>query len=204
MTDTTPFPVVSVEHRGTFPAMEQDGVRYLVTGQGLWRETRTAWLHAALPVSDAQEGLMLPFGRTPAMATLLISAPPLRLWRQFVATARSVAPLEAAAAMLYDTSTATWRLADRTPLQATNDRVTYKEVQVGSTEVLVVDVHSHGHHEAFFSSEDDADDYGSLKVSAVIGSLAPGKDLTLALRLNIFNKKLSMSLSEDGSWNIIQ
>jgi PRTRC genetic system protein A len=44
-------------------------------------------------------------------------------------------------------------------------------VRAGDGEHIVVDVHSHGLHTAFFSAEDDADDAGAMKVSLVLGNL---------------------------------
>ncbi|HEU4328831.1 MAG TPA: Mov34/MPN/PAD-1 family protein [Roseiflexaceae bacterium] len=67
------------------------------------------------------------------------------------------------------------------PQEATATSVRY---ELATSGVVLVDLHSHGALEAFFSSMDNDDDGGWLSVSAVIGNVVerPG----IAVRLNVY------------------
>lgn len=60
--------------------------------------------------------------------------------------------------------------------------VRYTRPVLGDDEHLVVDLHSHGHLSAFFSTEDDRDDRGEFKIAGVLGNCDRGQCST-AFRL---------------------
>ena len=83
-------------------------------------------------------------------------------------------------------------------MKATPHRIDYEEVRLNDGEHLVVDIHSHGAERPFFSGQDDADDYGGLKVAAVIGGLGTGQGAMRA-RLVLPDRFLNLLLHEDGA-----
>ena len=62
---------------------------------------------------------------------------------------------------------------------------------------MVVDIHSHGWAPAFFSSTDDADDRGAMKISLVLGNLDRARPSS-AMRLCMAGLVQPVTMSADG------
>lgn len=163
------FPVAVAKHSQPIEEPAAFGQRYIVGQQGLFREVSTPWLLARNLIAYAQ--MPTPYGFVEECAVLKCGSPPADLWRDFIEHAKKESPVECAGLMIWNAQTQRWRLAIREVTYATSDRVDYMEPELHEDELAVVDVHSHGLHKAFFSSRDNRDDSGSIKVSAVIGRL---------------------------------
>ena len=174
------FPVIVAKHAQRIEPPTSFGQRYILGRQGLYREVSTPWLHSC--ALTATPRMPTPFGDVQEVAVLMCGSPPGTLWTDFIQHAREQSPNECAGLMIWNTITNDWRLAIREPKRATPDAVDYKEPQLSDDEVAVLDVHSHGRHGAFFSPQDDEDDRGCIKISAVIGRVddaAPEVDIRL-------------------------
>ena len=163
------FPVVVAKHSQHIEEPAVHRQRYIVGRQGLYREVSTPWLLSRALV--AATDMPTPYGEVEQVATLKCVSPPADLWREFIAYAKTVSPVECAGLMIWNVNTGCWRLAIREVTHASSDRVDYMEPTLVDDEIAVVDVHSHGLYSAYFSSLDNQDDIGSIKVSAVIGRL---------------------------------
>jgi PRTRC genetic system protein A len=159
------FPVAIAPHEGALSDPTKAGMRYVLASDGVYREISTCWmvrrkLHGPcrLPYGDLQESL-----------TFLMEAPPLELWKEFLAQARQALPNECAGLMIWNQTSQQWRLEMRIAHLASKVRIDYIEARLDDDEVGVVDIHSHGVLRAGFSQRDNRDDMGGIKVAAVVG-----------------------------------
>lgn len=196
---STTYPLVAAPSHRELPDLDVNGIRYLVAGNGLWRELQWPWLHARYPLLT-DSSVSLPYGLIQEQVHFKCSAPPPALWTAFIKDAKAAMPLEAAGALIWNEQTSVWRYEQRHAISARADFIQYAEVQLGEDEHLVVDIHSHGNHKPFFSSIDDQDDMGSVKVSVVFGCLHASP--SWVMRLNLLDRKVAMSLDADFNFKV--
>ncbi|HEX2543447.1 MAG TPA: PRTRC system protein A [Ramlibacter sp.] len=165
----TAFPVLAVPASGALCAPAACGTRYLVGRDGVSRETWLPWIRVCELV--APSALTLPYGRVQDAVEFRCGPIPDRVLREFMHHAKKALPNEMAGALLWNASDDSWRYLTRPSCEASGAHVRYQEVRPQPGEHLVVDLHSHGLHSAFFSEEDDADDAGAMKVSLVLGNV---------------------------------
>ena len=176
------FPLVAVPASGPLPAPQTCGTRYLVGRDGLSRELSLPWIRVCELV--APSALALPYGRVQDAVEFCCGPVPDRVLREFTYHARKALPDELAGALLWNGRTDSWRYLGRPTRAASGAHVSYEEVRPQQDEHLVVDLHSHGCHSAFFSTEDDRDDAGAMKVCLVIGNvdqLRPSSHMRLCM-----------------------
>lgn len=171
-------PVLAVPRFGELAALEKAGHRYLVDEEGLWIEVRRPWLHVRAPIASRFAtayggGHALPFGRLERLMQYAFTDEDLnRIQTLFLHDARRAMPDEFAAWAIFDERT---RRLEYRPLIA--DLATEGGLQgirrprLEDHEHLAIDLHSHGRLDAFFSSTDDADDAGEVKLAVVVGKL---------------------------------
>lgn len=178
-----------------------EGVSYLAACDGLWRSVRLPWINSLLPVATAP-AVNVPYGRLHESVQVLVPAPDRSIWSEFLATAKAAMPSECAAALLWNTETKAWRYAVRRAISASHGHIDYQEVQVFEDEILVVDIHSHARHPAFFSRTDDADDQGSMKISVVFGNIDQ-ETPSLAARINLVDQRRVMVFDHNANWSVL-
>ena len=185
------FPLINAPHGEQIAPPEKFGMRYVVGDTGLFREVTTPWLYSIQQIAKV-DGQPTPYGRCTPKVTLRCGNPPAELWKSFRVEAEKAMPNECAGAFVWNHTAKTWRFAMREASMANPGWVDYQEVECGEDEVIVVDIHSHGTYPAFFSSQDDKDDKGGIKVSAVIGQLDTDQPM-IALRLVCLDRMMKMS-----------
>ena len=161
------FPVVPVPKHGDFEEIDRDGHRYLVAADGLWIEVRTPWLYFRRKAGGS--GVPIPYGTLTEETRFLCPPIPKRLLESFVQASREASPNEIVAQIIWRQSTADFRLAF---LQYTSNgpgHIDYLMPHYGAGEIMVVDLHSHGRFDAFFSRKDNVDDAGQIKIAGVVG-----------------------------------
>lgn len=194
------FPLQTALHAGGLQRAAKPGVRYVVAKNGLWRAIDNAWLKTLVPVAISSTAV-IPYGSLTQSVEFLCSMPPASLWREFAALAKAKLPNEVAAAMVWNSEHDTWRLAARKSINANSGFVKYMEALLEEGEQLVVDIHSHANHPAFFSETDNCDDFGSIKVSAVLGCV--GQEATqIVVRLMLIDKHIDLRLTRSGGWEV--
>lgn len=187
------FPVAVAPHEGVLPAPAKNGTRNILASDGVYRELAMDWMVRVRRIAQCK----LPYGSLRESLTFCIEPPPLELWSQFIQAARLALPSEAAAWMVWDTTAKTWRLALRSATSADAEHIAYENGALGADEVAVVDIHSHGRASAFFSSKDDKDDEGGIKIAAVVGKVDQDTP-EIALRLQVIDERLPLALSSEG------
>jgi PRTRC genetic system protein A len=162
----TAVPTVMVPRHGDFTELANHGHRFLAASDGLWLEARRSWLYLRWPLAR-QHTVAMPYGTI--QKAIQIARAPRELVSEFIRHAREVCPLECAAWIVWNAETDTWKLVQLTPTTATTSFVSFDRPRLADNEHLVVDLHSHGRINAFFSGQDDTDDRGEYKVAGVFG-----------------------------------
>lgn len=182
------FPLLAVPASGSIEAAPSNGMRYLVGRTGMWREITLPWIRVRHQVSES--AFQLPYGPANDVVEFRCGPIPLHVIREFTANARAASPDELAGVFLWHEETGAWRYEKRHGVYVSSNYVSYREVVPRDGEHIVVDAHSHGLHPAFFSSQDDEDDRGSMKLSLVVGNLdreTPSSLMRLCMAGHIVN-----------------
>jgi PRTRC genetic system protein A len=177
-------PVAAVPRHAPFHPLQENGHRFLLAEDGLYLEVRRPWLHYIHQLAK-QTAVAMPYGAIKGKCELDFGSigSALAQMKEFAVKAKADAPIEAAAALLWDHRKKAWRTEYPDIIgEASASRIQYHQVEPGPDESVAIDLHSHGHLGAFFSTTDDEDDRGSVKISAVFGNLDTDKP-TVAFRL---------------------
>lgn len=196
----TMFPTVIMPREGAIEAATKSGTRYVVANDGLWREVMLPWVTVIHKIANSD--FVLPFGAISESVVINCGPVPARLRNLFVQDAKAAMPNEMAAALIWNSNDHRWRYERREATLATRAHIDYREVQLGDSEFLVLDLHSHGTFSAHFSGEDDRDDKGSMKFSGVIGNLN-SDTITSVLRLNMLGKTWDANLASNGQLEVL-
>lgn len=194
------FPLIAAPTQGSIPPASASGTRYLVASDGVWRELTLPWVRFRHQLAAA--AMRLPYGELEPMIEIRCGGIPPELIREFVADAREACPNEVAGVFLWHEPSDSWRYERRESMSASGSHIDYQEVRPLDDEHIVVDVHSHGRHPAFFSSEDNADDAGSMKFSLVLGNLdqaQPTSEMRLCMAGVVVN---NATLGPDGALGV--
>lgn len=194
------FPTVIAPREGLLAPADKAGTRYVAASDGLWREVTLPWIRVVHKIAASE--FRLPYGVVKETVEIEVEAIPKGLRQQFYRDALAAMPNEMASAMIWNSETGAWRYAMRPALSATPVHINYQEVVLDPGEHLVLDLHSHGSIEAFFSAEDDADDAGSMKFSGVIGSLKDDEPSSV-MRLSMLGKTWNASFASNGKLEVV-
>lgn len=167
---STQFPVKPVLN-SSYEKLAAPGTRFLVSANGIMREEKRDWGYFRVPFITS-ENRKLPFASLDDAVE--ICAVPHMLFIQFAEHALICLPNECAAGFIFNRLDQTWRIEFYTANVATSSEVDFDIPSLCINEVLVVDIHSHGYHPAYFSSKDNKDDKAGVKVAAVL-SFANGR-----------------------------
>lgn len=162
----TTFPTVMVPTNSPLPRLGVYGHRFLAASNGLWIEVRRHWLHAILPIA-LQDKVTMPYGGVSEEATIV--SIPYEMIEAFKQYATSQLPNECAAHIIQNTRTGVMRLQILNAVSAGHGHVNVLIDPLEPDEVMVLDIHSHGFHNVYFSKTDDIDDKAGVKLAAVIG-----------------------------------
>lgn len=195
------FPVVAAPLSGELSVPENFGTRYIVAKRALLYELYTPWLHFRMPIARLDRGLATPFGDASPMIRFKCNPVPMQIWSEFMVKARKDSPDEAAALAIWNGSTGAWRLAMRQPRFVSANRIDYFEPELAEEEVAVVDIHSHGLHNAYFSRKDDKDDVGGIKIAVVWGKV-PDQRPGVAARLVCPGHFIPLRMTDEGWFEV--
>lgn len=192
------FPLVAAPKKEPLDARVGSGIRYVVGSNGLAREVMLPFMRVVHMVSGFGPKVNLPYGAVEPVAEMWFEGIPRELIREFKQAAVDALPNEVAGAFIWDECSNDFRFAKRETLVANGGYVSYREVKLEQGEHLVVDVHSHASHPAYFSSTDDKDDNGSMKFSLVLGNVDT-PSVSSAFRLNLAGYTFPASIDADGN-----
>ena len=168
------------------------GQRRLVMGQdGVYIEAASHVLHTIKPIGECTT----PFGQVPTGTTPCFGKLGMSLLNELIKLARSAGKEETAALIVADDENGYVIVRPRI-ISATAGEVTYDESGIDRSR-LVVDMHSHGRFDSFFSAQDDASDLSRMgpHVSLVVGRCNTDKPQVNA-RLVIPPYLIDVSLDE--------
>lgn len=195
------FPLQAVPAFGGIPRADKSGMRYLVAKHGVWREIQLPWIRHQSLIAPCATGFEMPYGKADNTTQVLCNPVNIALLKQFHDNARAEKNREIAAALVWNEHTGLWRYAPRETIFSNDSYVKYREVEIQEGEHLVVDMHSHGLHPAFFSLTDDADDHGAMRFSLVLGSL--GQPIpSSAMRLCMAGEFLDAGIDDSGALEV--
>ena len=157
-------PLVPAPTLGVFSPLCAPGKRLVAARDGLYVEARSLALHFCVRVADVP----MPYGTVEPFVRLLRGPIPREVLDTIRTLSLGASPTEVAFAVL--AGDAGYRMVELDPLSASASHVRYAEVDC--PERLVLDVHSHGEHGAYFSGTDDASDL-SRQGPYIAGVIAP-------------------------------
>ncbi|MFZ3286224.1 MAG: PRTRC system protein A [Telluria sp.] len=192
-------PIVAVPRHSEFAPLIENGHRFLLAEGGLFLEVRRPWLHFIHRIGEQDKSVRIPYGPITSKFELGFGrlGTALPQMKEFATYAMVESPIEAAASLLWNHATKEWSLKYPEVIgEATGGSISYKQVEVGEDESLVVDLHSHGVHHAFFSDTDDIDDAGTVKIAGVFGSLDKGVQ-TASFRLCVLGVYVPITVPAD-------
>lgn len=178
------YPLLVVGQMAAFDPLAAPGSRLLLTADGLKLEAHNGMAHAITSLAPLKSTLSLPYGAVADRCDIVCqkTAHKVAQWiKDFVEHARKACPNES---MMLVTQRPGQEPTCKYPsFNETGAHLNYQpDLQEG--EQVLLDVHSHGHFGAGFSTTDNKDDNtyrGDLKWCYVIGS--PNKqDTTIASR----------------------
>lgn len=172
-------PTVMVPRFGRLEPMTDNGHRFLAAADGLWLEVVRPWLHVLQPLAR-QAKVAMPYGTLSPFVQMSCGQIPKELLAQFVEYAHTRMPNECAAWITWSEGGG-FRLRLLDEINASRARVTVERPQLDDEEHLVVDLHSHGTFSAGFSTTDNIDDRGEVKIAGVVGNL--DRETTFAFRI---------------------
>lgn len=164
------WPVVLARHGEPLSVPPVGTRRLVIAGSGLWLDARSAALHIRLPLS----ALDTPYGPLARIVRGCHGAIGGRVWTALFDRAAAAHPSETALLVVADDDG--YRVIAPRLLTASGHHVTYDDSGI-DPDRLLLDVHTHGQHPAFFSAQDDASDAArpGPHLSLVIGTCAtPG------------------------------
>lgn len=192
-------PVAAVPRHTEFHPLQENGHRFLMAADGMYLEVRRPWLHMIHRLAE-QLAVSMPYGPLTPKVDLAFGriGSALAQMKEFAAYAQAESPIEAAASLIWNEDRRDWAIKyPETIGEASPSRIHYKQVDLADGDSIAIDLHSHGLGQAFFSTQDDADDAGSVKIAGVFGCL----DLptpTVAFRLCVLGLYLPLNVPAEA------
>lgn len=198
----TMVPSVVAPFYGDFLPMADVGHRTVVAKQGLFIELSRPWLYVRQLIGGNHH-IALPYGAL-TNEMRLRHLMPMSLFTQFAEHAKQSMPHEAAAWVVFNEFTTLYRLITLTAVSSSGAHITFERPQLKEGEWLSLDLHSHAHFPAFFSAQDDKDDFGDVKLAGVLGNVGSSCE-TWCLRLCLLGAVFAFTdfkrfLKEDSNY----
>lgn len=175
------LPVVGMPLQGPFVPLTE-GRRLLLANDGLYIEAASAALYVRLRVGAA----FSPYGQTTEALDFRNGPIPRSIASVLARAARDAHPHEMAALIVADANAGGGYRVLHPDASSSRGSVTYDDSGYEDA-LLVIDAHSHGAHDAFFSPTDDASDLSRMgpHISLVFGRCGPTDQLKLVARVCI-------------------
>jgi PRTRC genetic system protein A len=175
------MPTVMVPRYAELEELDTPGNRILMAANGVWLEVCRAWLYVRVPIALPPR-ILVPYGLVCEALRFGFGKLPKAMVAQFIEQARIRSPNECAAWVVWNQRTNSWKLLMLEETSVGPAHVNFNLPTLEEEEHMVMDLHSHGLTEAFFSRTDNQDDRGATKVAGVIGNLNK-PEVTASFRL---------------------
>jgi PRTRC genetic system protein A len=163
------FPSVMVPTREPVASMTGPGERLLIASNGVFLEINRPWIRLVRRLASFEWRTPVPYGEATELTELPCGAVPAELVAEFARMARAALPNEVGAWIVWDVTTGRFRLVPLPSLSHGPAHLSYERPELRNGEWLVVDCHSHGRGDAYFSKTDDSDDQHDVKFALVLG-----------------------------------
>ncbi len=176
------MPTVMVPRFSELEELDTSGNRILMASNGVWLEVCRTWLYARMPIAPPAL-IPVPYGEVSAELRFGFGKLPTAMVSQFIELARIRSPNECAAWIVWNQRTGKWSLRMLEERSVGPGHVEVVRPALAEDEHMILDLHSHGLSDAYFSSTDDYDDgRGEVKIAGVIGNLNK-PEVTASFRL---------------------
>ena len=176
------MPTVMVPRYSELEELATAGDRILMAANGVWLEVCRAWLYARVLVAKPSI-IPVPYGQVSEVMRFGFGKLPKAMVAQFIEQARARCPNECAAWVVWNQRTNAWKMMMLEERSVGPGHVEFNRPTLAEDEHMVLDMHSHGLLDAFFSSTDNHDDgRGEVKIAGVIGNLDK-PEVTASFRL---------------------
>ncbi len=176
------MPTVMVPSYSELEELDTPGNRLLMASNGVWLEVCRAWLYVREQVALPPR-IPVPYGLVRKELRFGFGKLPTAMVTQFIEVARIRSPNECAAWVVWNQRTNEWKLLMLEERSVGPAHVEVDRPTLGEDEHMVLDLHSHGLLDAFFSGTDNYDDgRGEVKIAGVIGNLDQ-PEVTASFRL---------------------
>ncbi|MEM5314154.1 PRTRC system protein A [Paraburkholderia sp. JHI869] len=163
------FPSVMVPTREPVVPMAWPGERLLIASNGVFLEINRPWIRLVRRLGSFEWRTAVPYGEAAELTELPCGSVPAELVAEFARMARAALPNEAGAWIVWEAATGLFRLVPLPSLSHSPAHLSYDRPQLRDREWLVIDCHSHGRGDAYFSGTDDRDDQHDVKFALVLG-----------------------------------
>lgn len=175
----TATPLLPAPRFGRLPPLVSGQHRFVAASNGLFLQAASAALAVCLRVG---ESIALPYGRLQERVVLAGGPLPQSLFDTVVERSVRASPNEWAGLVLWDRARASYVLREPAQCHATPGSVRYSRAGIDS-QAVVVDIHSHGVGDAYFSPIDDASDDHGVYLACVLGRCRRADTVSLATRI---------------------
>lgn len=163
------LPTVAVPRFSPLEMPLQPSDRILIASNGVFLESFRRWGHFIRQIGSLGS-VVVPYGTCQPTTKLYARKLPRELLRAFNAHAVKTPDVEVGGSIIWNESTNQYRLALSKSLASSGSHLKQELANLDVGEHLVIDCHSHAHHHADFSQEDDHDDKGATKFAYVVGN----------------------------------
>lgn len=145
-------PMLMAPRFGVLPQLEPGNRRLISAADGIYIEARSPAIHLCQRIAKA----VMPYGVVEPFVRLVYGNIPMALLNQARRHATDNPESEVAACLLLDHAAKAYRCVYPEVISSSHGHISYRDAIDDSD--LVIDFHSHAHHPAYFSDQDDQSD----------------------------------------------
>ena len=160
--------------------LETGCYRFIIANDGLYIEGRSDVLHASFRVSDLN-GAKMPYGNHKSFCNIKNGLLPDTIKNELLKRCIKSGEQEYAAYVSYETTE--YIIIEPTTVSASTSHISYQTDQ--NINSVLIDIHSHGLGEAYFSPTDDISDRHGIYLAVVFGRCSNTESITIKSRIVI-------------------
>jgi len=185
----THTPMLMMPRCGRLPPLAVGHKRYIAAADGIYLQARHRALNLTLKLTNAD----LPYGSLAEDVDVSGGLIPRALFDEIVEHALSAAPNEWAGLIHWRENEQRYALTIPQTVVSSASIIEYRTDGI-DPHCLVLDIHTHGHGEAFFSrSHDDLSDQCGIYFASVLGHCYSRHRLTAVTRLVVYGQFFTLS-----------
>ncbi len=168
--------------------------RYIVARDGLYVQACSRLLSVTLCAEKFHTAL--PYGNLDESVSLSCGILPSAIYEELRDRAIAAFPDEWAAYVVYDGA---FRIVEPKVISRSGGHVSYRMNGINEDQIIL-DIHSHGRHDAFFSHADDRTDMHGVYLASVFGKCGNAENITCKSRIVIdgYHREIDWNPWEDA------